>query len=275
MKGSLIFKDINKDPVYLIKDYLNDGLIMLAFIAILLITNFSFSVDYNAYWLLLIPFSIMNGMMTASLLHNTSHNNIQNVFINRIIGEYCGYWVLYGFKNFVLVHFLHHKFSDEELDPVNPQGMSFLVFLTAPLRYMIATTKKYLRMTHGHHENYEDIMTLQILVFHINLVLRLTIWYLLLGPTLFWLVYIPGILTIVAVFAHINYNCHVEHEDGSVEIVNLNHNLYYKVANFFTMGGYYHLNHHKNMNLFDPRFKTNVHATNGLQAYISLVLRKF
>lgn len=153
--------------------------------------------------------------------------------------------------------------------------MSFFVFLTAPMRYIITTTKKYLRKTHRHHENYEDIITLQILVFHINLVLRLTIWYLLLGPTLFWLVYIPGILTIVAVFAHINYNCHVEHEDESVEIVNLNHNLYYKMANFFTINDYYHLNHHKNMNLFDPRFKTNMHTTNRLQAYINLVLRKF
>ena len=70
---------------------------------------------------------------------------------------------------------------------------------------------------------------------------------------MFFIFYVPSFMGMVGIFAHINYACHRDHEDGSVEIVNLNHNLYYKIANFITLGGYYHKNHHLNMNLFDPR----------------------
>lgn len=220
---------------------------------------------------LIIPFAVINGLIIASLLHNTSHNNIRNTFLNRMIGEYCGYWVLYGYTNFVLIHFLHHQYSDEELDPVNPQGMSFIVFLTAPMRYMIKVAKKYLFMIHGTGNDYQQIMNAQTIVFHLNLLLRLTIWYLVLGKSLFLLFFVPGFLSIIAIFAHIKFVCHKETETG-VEIQNLNHNLYYRIANFFTMGGYYHKNHHLNMRLFDPReleksrafSKLHIHAVNRL-----------
>ncbi len=274
MKGSIIFRKINKDRLYLLKSYALDMLVMLVLIALLSVTGISIGFEYSHWYLLIIPFAMMNGLVLASLLHNTSHNNIKNDFLNRVVGEYCGYWVLYGFENFVLVHFLHHKYSDEELDPVNPKGMSFIVFLSAPMRYMIDATRKYLMKIHGSTENYSFIMKTQTLAFHINIILRLVIWYMLLGKTLFFTFYIPGVLSIVAIFAHINYNCHQEKEDGSIEIVNLNHNLYYKIANFFTVGGYFHLNHHQNVNLFDPRFQGQSHSTFGLQAHLSNIFRK-
>jgi fatty-acid desaturase len=196
---------------------------------------------------------ILFGLFTAGLLHNTSHNNIGNLKLNRWVGEFCGWWVLYGFRNFVLVHYLHHIYSDEEHDPVNPEGMSFFVFVTAPMRYMIKKAKGWLRETHGHHPDYEKILNTQTVIFHLILILRLAFWYLLLGKELFFFFYIPGYLSNIIIFAHINYICHKELDDGTIEIMNYNHNLYYRFANMMTFGGYFHKNHHINPRMFDPR----------------------
>lgn len=208
--------------------------------------------------LLVVLLAIINGFAVSSLLHNASHSNVKGKLFNRVVGEYCGYWVLYGFSNFCLVHILHHKFSDEELDPVSPKGMSFIVFLSAPMRYMIKAARKYLFKVHGKSANYNRIMIAQTLIFHVNLILRLTIWYLLLGKTFFFSFYLPGFLTIVSIFAHINYVCHQQNEKGTVDILNIDHNIYYKITNFFTMGGYYHKNHHLSMTTFNPKYLKTV-----------------
>lgn len=254
MKSSAIYYQIKADKYFLLNTYLLDMGTMVGLISFLLYFNLGLSLNLSLIPLILVMvIAVINGLLVSSFLHNTSHGNVGGKLVNRIVGEYCGYWVLYGFSNFVLVHMLHHQFSDKDLDPVNPKGMSFFTFLTAPMRYMIKTTKEFLNKIHGHEKNYQSIMNAQVIVFHLNLILRLVVWYLLLGKTLFFFFYIPGFITIVTIFAHINYVCHRDLEDGSVEVVNLNHNLYFKVANFFTIGGYFHKSHHLNMKAFDPR----------------------
>ncbi len=254
MKSSVIYHRIKADKFFLLKSYLKDMLVMLVMIALLSHFKIGLHLDLSAVaMIIVVGIAVINGLLISSFLHNSSHGNVGSKLVNRVVGEYCGYWVLYGFSNFVLVHMLHHQFSDKDLDPVNPKGMSFFTFLTAPMRYMIKTTKQFLYQTHGNKKNYQTIMDAQIAVFHLNLALRLVIWFLLLGKTMFFCFYLPGFLTIVSIFAHINYVCHRDLEDGSVEVVNLNHNLYFKIANFFTIGGYFHKSHHLNMKAFDPR----------------------
>lgn len=254
MKSSVIYHRIKADKFFLLKSYLKDMLVMLVMIGLLAHFKIGLHLDLSAVaMIVVVGIAVINGLLISSFLHNSSHGNVGSKLVNRVVGEYCGYWVLYGFSNFVLVHMLHHQFSDKDLDPVNPKGMSFFTFLTAPMRYMIKTTKQFLYQTHGNKKNYQTIMDAQIAVFHLNLALRLVIWFLLLGKTMFFCFYLPGFLTIVSIFAHINYVCHRDLEDGSVEVVNLNHNLYFKIANFFTIGGYFHKSHHLNMKAFDPR----------------------
>lgn len=273
MTPNMVFHSIKTDRFYLMNLYLTDSTIMILIYIALLKLNYSFDLNLSLSMFILISiFAIINGMVVASLLHNTSHSNLPNKFLNRIIGEYCGFYVLYGFSNFSLIHILHHQFSDEDLDPVNPKGMSFFVFLTAPMRYMKKTTKKYLRSVHGHHQDYEKTLVFSEIIFHIMLILRLGLWYFILGKSLFFAFYAPSFLTIVAVFAHINYVCHRDHEDGSVEIYNLNHNLYYKIANFFTMGGYFHKNHHINMKVFNPK---NLATKRSRKKLVSVLPAKF
>lgn len=221
-------------------------------------------INLNTFGPIVFIFAIMWGFIISSLLHNTSHENIKNKLLNRVVGEFVGAWVMYGYKNFVFIHLLHHRYSDKEHDPVNPKGMSFLTFLSAPMRYMIKTGKDFLQSKHGHHKDFDRIMTKVDIVFHTTLFLRVAMWYLLLQPKLFFLFYVPSLLANIFIFAHINYACHRNLENGDVEVVNLNHNLYYKVANFLTTGGYFHKNHHLNQNLFNPKYLNTQRANDRL-----------
>ena len=247
-----LFIQIRKNPWFLLQQYLREMLVFLVLIALLF--TFPAARPSIINWAIpgLLLCAIVYGCALSSFLHNTSHGNIPNKLLNRIVGEWCGAWVSYGYTNFVMIHMLHHQFSDEELDPVNPKGMNFLLFLSAPMRYMIKTTKQYLFMVHQAIPHYAKIMQAQTVVFHINRILRVSFWYLLLGQDLFVWFYLPTLLTNFAIYAHINYVCHRDHADGSVEVVNLNHNLYYQIANRLTFGGYFHKNHHQKLSSFNP-----------------------
>lgn len=251
MTSTKTYLNIKKDPRFLLKVYIIEMMIFAVLCVLLLsfreLTQVNLLVGFSV-----LPLAIIFGWMISSFLHNASHGNVGDKFLNRAVGEFCGTWVLYGFTNFIMVHMLHHQYSDEELDPVNPRGMSFLVFLSAPMRYMIVVAKKFLFLQHGDKANYRLIMNTQTVIFHLNLVLKIVFWYLLFGKTLFLFFYVPAFLSNVAILAHINYICHRDLEDGTVEIVNINHNLYYKFANFVTFGGYFHKNHHMKLNAFNP-----------------------
>lgn len=251
MTSTQTYLKIKRDPKYLLRIYAIE-MVVFAILVTLLLFNRHLSAINLSTGLMVMPVAVIFGFMIASFIHNASHGNVGNKLVNRMVGEFCGTWVLYGFTNFILVHLLHHQYSDEELDPVNPHGMSFLKFVSAPMRYMIVVAKKYLFLQHGKTQNYALIMNSQTVIFHLNLMLKLAFWFLLFGKTLFFFFYVPAFISNVAILAHINYVCHRDLEDGTVEMVNLNHNLYYKVANFITFGGYFHKSHHMKLNVFNP-----------------------
>lgn len=256
--STALFNDINRNRWHLVKYYALE--IALTSLAIFAFAKFNVATlveSGNIFGIVVsMVLAVVVGAFFASAIHNASHDNFSNVYKNRFFGEISGYWLLYGFQNFLMIHHLHHRYSDDHFDPVNPKGMNFFIFLSAPMRYMIQRTKMYLNHVHGKHADYQKIMIIQTVLFNALLALRLTAWFMLLGPVLFVSFYLFGVFTTIFLFAHINFYCHRELEDGSVEVLNLDHNLYYKVANFLTMGGYYHKNHHINLKVFNPKYLT-------------------
>ncbi|MGZ3789395.1 MAG: fatty acid desaturase [Bacteriovorax sp.] len=250
---AMAFLEAKKNPLFLLRHYIADFFLLSVAISLLYAFHRPGPLHPQAWHAFLFLLSIPSGWIVASFLHNTGHGNIKPLFINRLVGEFCGHFVGYGFTNFILVHTLHHNHSDQRFDPVSPEGMTFLRFALAPNKYMIAKTKEYLVFVHGKNKHYQAILNAQTVVFHINLVLRLAFWFLLFGPESFLFFYLPAVVSNILILAHINYTCHRDFEDGSVEVFNMDHNLYYKIANFITFGGYYHKNHHLKLNLFDPR----------------------
>ena len=255
MKPNAVFDKCNNDHLFLLKDYTKDLLIISTMILALLALGRDFSSEFSFGLLegIVSVLSIPFGWMIAAFLHKSGHGNVGKGLVNRAVGEFTGFFVGYGYYNFILVHTLHHKYSDHKYDPVSPKGMSFTRFLLSPIKYMIEHTKEYLRDTHGHQSNYELILGAQTVVFYFNLIARQVFLFLLLGPSFYVCFYLVAVSSNIAILAHINYTCHRDLPDGSVEVFNLDHNLYYRFANFITMGGYYHKNHHLNLSLFDPR----------------------
>lgn len=249
-----IFPLSSKNPYYVLKRYVLDFFVF-SFLIGLLINIIGFrELVWSNFYLATILLSVPIGWILSSLLHGASHGSVGGKILNRFVGEISGAMAGYGFSSFVLIHILHHKIPDSEIDPVSPKGVRFSYFLVNPLTNTIERTKQYLRLQFKDtNVNYENILRAQSILFYINIVLRLLFWFLLFGPGLFIFLYIPTLINNITIFAHVNYVCHFRYDNGEIEILNLDHNLYYKIANFITMGGYYHKNHHKKFNVLDPR----------------------
>lgn len=262
-----IFKRIEKEVFFLSKLYSLEFLVFVS-LNIYLFTTKKLHYDFTFYLydLLIFLAAIIFRFLISSFLHNCSHENTGGKILNYLIGEFCGAWVMYGYRNFVLIHILHHKYTDNHFDPVTPEGMTFVKFLLAPMRYMIKSATGFLDSKHSDKKNYKVAKNIQEIIFHLNLILRLVFWFLILGPKYFTIFYIPSVISNIFIFAHINYACHRNNEFGEVEIVNLDNNLYFQIANFITMGGYYHKNHHINQKLFNP---TNLKTQRAGQKFIS------
>ncbi len=249
MNVSQTFLRIKKEPYFLLETYVKEILVFAGLISILRFLPFM-SISVSGSFLSSILGMVL-GVFMVSLLHHASHSNLGK--LNRAVGESCGAWVLSGFTNFLMVHTLHHQHTNDEFDPIYPGQMTFLEYLFASLGTITRITKKWLRSQHGHRQGHKHIVKLEIVLFTITVVLRLMFWFLLLGPVLFISFYLPAVLTTHALRAHMNYVCNRNREDGSVEVVNLNHNFYFKVVNYLTSGGYFHLNHHREEAIFNPQ----------------------
>src|SRR5690606_28084034 len=83
--------------------------------------------------------------------------------------------------------------------------------------------------------------------------LRAMFLLVLLAPTVFVLGMIVSKIVNYAWYINFNYFTHQPNANGDMEVLNLNHNLYYKLVNATMAGIYYHKNHHRKASLFDPR----------------------
>ena len=110
----------------------------------------------------------------------------------------------------------------------------------------------------------------EVVLFNLNLGLRLALWFVLLGPAGFLAFYGVSIASNVTILAHINYACHRDAPDGDVHIVNLDGTLYYRLANAITSGGYFHKSHHDHPHLFDPRSAASETPIGGRAGYFDL-----
>ncbi|OUR99537.1 hypothetical protein A9Q84_00525 [Halobacteriovorax marinus] len=243
-----------KDPFYLLKYCLKTILILSILSAILFLTR-GFDLSFNfETWMIILP--ILGAVLCgypSSILHNCAHGNTGTRLQNDLVGEILGTVMLYGFGGFRLGHMFHHKFPDDPLmDPHPPRGYSFFFFLLSPVKATLGVIERSYFSYFGENKTTRTNIQLQKIAFNISIILRVLFWYLLLGSELFVLFYIPMYVLNIFVFAHINYATHIVNDDGSSEIVNLNNNYYYKIVNKISFGGYFHKNHHRRPQVYNP-----------------------
>ena len=219
------------------------------------ILNFSF--HYSL--LLLIPVGILLGLIVATAFHNCSHGNIKPRVLNTVIGEICGVIALDGMRNFRVGHMLHHIHSDDPvLDPHPPHGLTFFEFIkTSKEKTINVLIAEYYR-NHGSNKDSKKNIQNQLIFYKIGFVLKLSFWFLLLGPLGFILFYTPTFLSYFFGFAHLNYISHSLDEHNEEVMHNHDGGILFSFLNIMTSGGYYHKNHHKHPGLYNPKKLENL-----------------
>nr|BDT28512.1 fatty acid desaturase [Bacteriovorax sp. HI3] len=207
----------------------------------------------NPWHLALLPIGLIIGVQVPVLMHNCVHRNLRPPLLNTIMGEIAGVYILLGLAAFELNHTMHHAHADTDMDPHNPHKKNFFKFLLANnfggTEVVLAKYLKYHGDTRTNHALFKLICFMHFLA----VPMRLAFWFMLLGPSLFVLFFIPSYAFHMFVFAHINYITHETMDDGDVKIYNMDNNLYYRLVNFFGSGVYYHKNHHHNPGHYNPK----------------------
>ena len=155
---------------------------------------------------ILFPFSFIFGLIIATAFHNASHGNIKPRWLNKVLGEVIGYYVLDGMRPFRVGHIAHHShFDDPLLDPHLLMGQSFWQFIKYSKGNTIEVLKRIYFKAHGDNDVSVKQINHQLLIYKIGFVFKIGFWYFIFGPALFLLFYLPSFLSYFFGFAYLNY----------------------------------------------------------------------
>jgi fatty acid desaturase len=221
-------------------------------LSIIVLVNYWAEISW--IYVLLFLTALYLGHLSAVLIHNAVHNNFKPLWLNPVIGELCALQQLSaGFPVFRFIHNEHHGHSDDpEKDPHPPTGYTFWEFVDVS-RSLIQRrlTAIYLKKW-GDTEKSKTAWKLQENLLVSSRFVKIIFLFSLLGPKIFVLLFLPSYLSNVFLFAAFNYFTHRTNHSGITEILNLDHNWYYKFCNKTLFGVFYHKNHHLRPKLFNP-----------------------
>lgn len=225
------------------------GMLLLAVIVLSLYWQ-----EVSWLYLVFLPVALYLGHLSAVLLHNAVHNCFKPNWLNPVIGELCALQQLSaGYPVFKLVHYQHHVYPDDlEKDPHPSLGYSFWGYVDAGRALVQKRLTALYKEIWGDTENSKRAWQLQEGLLLGARFTKTFFWFVLLGPKFFVLFFLPSYVSYVFLFASFNYFTHREKADGSVEILNLDDNWYFKFCNKTLFGVFFHKNHHLRPRLFNP-----------------------
>lgn len=216
-------------------------------------TAYPFDFSFSIWHLTLPPIGVLAGLYSAVFLHNAAHSNFRPRWLNRLVGEFCGFHQLYGFAAWSILHMAHHQFPDDpEKDPHPPEGLTFLEFSMAMKGMARRSLKRNFQHQWGGRGALMLLWAAKDWIAIAGIWTKALAWLLLLGPTAFLLGYLPSYLATFWFFAYFNYFTHREGSDGRVEIVDLDDSLFHQIVNRFFFGVFFHETHHRKPSLFNP-----------------------
>lgn len=205
--------------------------------------------------LTLVPLALALTPVVASYAHNAAHRNLRPRFLRRPVGELCSLLHVVGFPEYTVVHFLHHKHTDDpEWDPHPPGALSYWQFLEGARTSVFRVLNKQYAAQFGQEATLRAAWKTLPLLMLLAQALRLHFFYFLLGPYVFTFFFLPTLVGKAAHYAFANYVTHrpdPQEPHGHV-IRNLSNGLLYRWLNATSHGFYFHRNHHDNPNLFNP-----------------------
>jgi fatty acid desaturase len=223
------------------------------FILIAIATT-SYWQELSSLYLIFLPAAIYFGHITAVFIHNAAHYNFKPIWLNPIVGELCALQQLSaGYPVFQYIHNQHHAYPDvPDKDPHPTRGYTFWRYIDVSRSLIQKRLTAIYFETHGESEHNKQLWKMQMILLLGARFAKAFFLFSLLGPKVFALLYLPSYLSNVFFFASFNYFTHVEQDDGSTEILNLENTAYFRVCNRILFGVMSHKNHHLRPGLFNP-----------------------
>ena len=201
--------------------------------------------------LLAFPVIVYLVILNNAWIHCATHNSFPRA-VNRLVGELCGLVVLTRFASWEIIHQRHHKYSDDtEKDPhaVLPSYWKFLW-------HMIVNVEKQLQQqyldTYGDTKENRRHEKIRALASFGTGMLLVACWLTFLGPIAFFTLLVPATVIAILQLAHFNWSTHDAFSPvQNFRPINLDHGFYW-VGNRIWHGIYFHANHHKKAQVFNP-----------------------
>ncbi len=213
-----------------------------------------FGGQFESIYVLGVPFAILLTFPVTGLLHCASHNSIQPKWLNRPVGEVMGFFQLYGFPDWKVLHFMHHSFSDDpDLDPHPPLEKKYWEFTKEMRTTASSAFSKHYFKQFGQTPATIRSAKLFGRATKFDALMKLTFWYLALGGQAFTFFYLTSIAFKMLHYAWFNHSTHQSADGRRVELRNLNHGLFYPIINALAFGMYFHKNHHISPSTFNPQ----------------------
>ncbi|MFA5984798.1 MAG: fatty acid desaturase [Methylococcaceae bacterium] len=229
--------------------YILSGMLLLSVIVLSVYWS-----EVSSVYLILFPAALYLGHLSAAVIHNAVHNSFKPVWLNNVIGELCALQQLSaGYPVFKLVHYEHHIYPDDpEKDPHPSLGYTFWGYVDAGRSLVQKRLTAIYLEKWGDSEASRKSWRMQEGLLLCARFVKTFFWFCLLGPKFFVLLFVPSYVSYVYLFSSFNYFTHREKADGSIEILNLDNNWYYRFCNKTLFGVFYHKNHHLKPRLFNP-----------------------
>ncbi len=206
---------------------------------------------WRVEYLLALPVVLYLHILANVCIHNACHGNFPRV-INRVVGELLGVLVLTRYASWEIVHTRHHKYSDDvEKDPhyVIPNFWRFVGMIAVNVEVQLqnmAYDQFGDTPVNRQREKYRSLLSF------VTVLPLLAIYYMLLGPGLFFFIFLPVQAIGWVHVAHFNWVTHNALDpSGDYHPVNIDHGVYW-IGNRIWFGLYMHGNHHKRANIFNP-----------------------
>lgn len=248
--SSLPFAQFRRDPRFYLK---YDAVHLVGSLALIVFVTMS---GYGAptwqSWMFALVFpAIYLVIMAQVFIHNASHGNFPKA-VNRIVGEICGVIVLTKFASWEVVHRRHHRYSDDPTRDPHPAERSYWRYAINTLMNVEKQLQQQYFDVWGDTQQNRQSEKVRSFVSFLSGVAIAAAWFVLLGPGLFFFVYLPAFVLAALFVIHFNWSGHNAHlPDTKIEPANLDTGWFW-FGNRLFFGIYYHGNHHKVARAFNP-----------------------
>ena len=203
-------------------------------------------------WAAAFPLLCHTLILAHSYVHNAAHGNFPRA-VNRAVGELCGALVVTRFASWEIVHQRHHRYSDDPARDPHPVQRSYWRYAL----FTVLNVEKQLQQCfydlHGDTRANHAFERRRAWVSYLCNVALLALWCRVLGPWAFFALFVPANVVAALHVIHFNWSTHdAAAPEGQHRPINLDHG-YFRVGNLLWHGIYFHANHHRRTNAFNPR----------------------